>query len=77
LRNKNPTKNRGELGCSIRISSSYSISINVGPSHDGVIMPIFQERLSQMGDWLRVNGEAIYSSVPWKFQNDTVTPKVW
>lgn len=51
--------------------------MNVGPSHDGVIKPIFQERLSQMGEWLKVNGEAIYSSVPWKFQNDTVTPKVW
>ena len=58
-------------------SCGGNILINVGPSHDGVIMPIFQERLSQMGDWLRVNGEAIYSSVPWKFQNDTVTPKVW
>ncbi|XP_052093375.1 alpha-L-fucosidase-like isoform X2 [Mytilus californianus] len=59
------------------ISCGGNILVNVGPSHDGVIKPIFQERLSQMGEWLKVNGEAIYSSVPWKFQNDTVTPKVW
>lgn len=24
-----------------------------------------------MGIWLKINGEAIYSSVPWKYQNDT------
>lgn len=59
------------------ISCGGNILVNVGPSHDGVIKPIFKERLSQMGEWLKVNGEAIYSSVPWKFQNDTVTPKVW
>jgi alpha-L-fucosidase len=27
--------------------------------------------------WLGVNGEAIYGSKPWKYQNDTVTPNVW
>lgn len=27
--------------------------------------------------WLKINGEAIYSSIPWKFQNDTVMPGVW
>lgn len=26
---------------------------------------------------MRINGEAIYESVPWKFQNDTETPNVW
>jgi hypothetical protein len=24
-----------------------------------------------------VNGEAIYSSIPWSHQNDTLTDKVW
>jgi alpha-L-fucosidase len=42
-----------------------------------MIAPIQQERLLQMGEWLCINGEAIYSSVPWIFQNDTVTPNVW
>ena len=29
------------------------------------------------GAWLAVNGEAIYSSSPWLFQNDTNTSYVW
>ena len=29
------------------------------------------------GQWLNTNGESIYESVPWKYQNDTVTPNVW
>ena len=51
--------------------------MNVGPTHDGRIMPVFEERLRQVGSWLKVNGEAIYSSQPWYHQNDTVTKDVW
>lgn len=39
--------------------------------------PIFVERLEAMGKWLSVNGEAIYESTPWTYQNDTKTPNVW
>lgn len=30
-----------------------------------------------MGRWLKVNGEGIYGSLPWIYQNDTATPNVW
>jgi len=30
-----------------------------------------------MGRWLKINGEGIYGSVPWIYQNDTITPGVW
>ncbi|CAF3942017.1 unnamed protein product, partial [Rotaria magnacalcarata] len=54
-----------------------NVLINVGPTSYGKIAPIFEERLRQMGSWLKVNGEAIYSSIPWKYQNDTVNKNVW
>ncbi|CAG2255002.1 FUCA [Mytilus edulis] len=59
------------------ISCGGNILINVAPSYDGTIQPLFQERLKQMGSWLNVNYEAIYGSHPWKHQNDTFTPRVW
>ena len=34
---------------SFHISTNGNLLMNVGPTHDGRIMPIFQERLLQMG----------------------------
>ena len=51
--------------------------MNVGPAADGTISPIFQERLTQMGDWLTMNGEAIFGTRPWKAQRDSFTGSVW
>lgn len=59
------------------VSCNGNFLLNVGPTSDGVILPAFEERLTQMGTWLQVNGEAIYGSRPWKSQNDTFTPGVW
>ncbi|XP_077864266.1 alpha-L-fucosidase-like, partial [Saccoglossus kowalevskii] len=59
------------------VSCGGNMLLNVGPTHDGRIIPIFEERLRQTGDWLKVNGEAIYSSKPWTSQNDTVTKGIW
>lgn len=49
----------------------------MGPTKDGKIIPLFQERLLQLGEWLELNGQAIYETQPWTLQNDTVTPAVW
>ncbi|KAL3877697.1 hypothetical protein ACJMK2_035363 [Sinanodonta woodiana] len=59
------------------VSCGGNILINIGITHDGLIVPIFEERLRQMGAWLDVNGEAIYSTKPWSNQNDTFTTDVW
>lgn len=55
-----------------------NLLVNVGPTKDGKIAPIFQERLLNMGQWLKWNGEAIYGSKPWKVcQNDTNDAFTW
>ncbi|KAH9502565.1 hypothetical protein Btru_069009 [Bulinus truncatus] len=59
------------------VSCNGNMLMNVGPTHYGEITPIYQERLVQMGSWLKVNGEAIYGTRPWSYQNDTVTSGVW
>ena len=58
-------------------SCGGNMLLNVGPTSDGRILPLFEERLRQMGSWLKVNGEGIYSTTPWSHQNDTLNPHVW
>ncbi|KAL3266997.1 hypothetical protein HHI36_011145 [Cryptolaemus montrouzieri] len=59
------------------ISCGGNILINVGPTKEGIIAPIFEERLLDLGKWLSINGEAIYGSKPWIYQNDSLTTDVW
>lgn len=51
--------------------------LNIGPTKDGLIVPIFQERLLAVGKWLSINGEAIYASKPWRVQLEKNTTSVW
>jgi len=59
------------------VSCGGNVLINVGPTADGTIAPIMEERLTQLGQWLAINGEAIYESRPWRLQNDTLAAGVW
>ena len=40
--------------------------LNIGPRADGTIPEEVQEILLDVGEWLKVNGDAIYGTRPWK-----------
>ncbi|XP_049878263.1 tissue alpha-L-fucosidase-like, partial [Pectinophora gossypiella] len=59
------------------ISNGGNFLINIGPTKDGVIVPIFRKRLLELGKWLETNGEAVYNSSPWLYQQDRANKEVF
>lgn len=44
------------------VSRGGNLLLDIGPDEDGLIPPIMQQKLLDIGDWLKVNGEAIYET---------------
>jgi len=47
------------------VSRGGNLLLNVGPTADGRIPVIMQQRLRDIGAWLQINGEAIFGTHPW------------
>ena len=55
------------------VSKNGCLLLNIGPKADGTIPDQARDILLAMGKWLRVNGEAIYASRPWKIYGEGPT----
>ena len=52
------------------VSQNGNFDINVGPTAAGIIPEYEQHPLLELGRWLNINGEAIYNTHYWNFQNE-------
>ena len=50
----------------VLVAAGGGMTLNVGPAADGKIPLLQQERLLDLGEWLKTNGTAIYNTRPYK-----------
>jgi alpha-L-fucosidase len=55
------------------VSKNGNLLLNVGPKSDGTIPDEVQQVLRDVGAWLKINGNAIYGTRPWKVYGEGPT----
>lgn len=60
-----------------KVARGGNLLLNIGPTADGRIPVIQQQRLKDIGDWLSVNGEAIYGTTSWEKAKPAELPNVF
>lgn len=48
------------------VATGGNMLLNIGPTADGRITPEYEERLRDIGKFMKINGEAIYKTKPYK-----------
>ncbi|MEX0320854.1 MAG: alpha-L-fucosidase [Puniceicoccaceae bacterium] len=55
------------------VAKNGCLLLNIGPKADGTIPEEAKEILAYMGVWLKLNGEAVYETRPWKIHGEGPT----
>jgi alpha-L-fucosidase len=55
------------------VSKNGNLLLNIGPRPDGTIPEEVEQALLEVGAWLNTNGEAIYSTRPWRIYGEGPT----
>lgn len=58
------------------VSKNGNLLLNIGPKADGSISQLQKERLLGLGNWLDINGEAIFGSRYWKRSEDVTSEDI-
>ncbi len=60
-----------------KVAGGGNLLLDIGPTADGRIPVIQQQRLLDIGNWLRINGDAIYGTRKWEGANENVQKNMY